>query len=86
MVQEQPERYDLVILDMMMPEMGGAETFQQIRRIRPDMKVLISSGYSADGERSDLLREGASGFLQKPFDTSDIAAAVREVLDQVNSA
>ena len=85
MVQGSPEAYDLVILDMMMPEMGGAETFQLIRRIRPDLKVLICSGYSVDSERSDLLREGASGFLEKPFDTADIAEAVREVLDRVNS-
>jgi signal transduction histidine kinase/ActR/RegA family two-component response regulator len=86
MVQEAPEAYDLVILDMMMPEMGGAETFQLIRRIRPDLKVLICSGYSIESERNDLLREGAAGFLEKPFDNSDIAASVREVLDRVSSA
>ena len=84
MVQAAPEAYDLVILDMMMPEMGGAETFQLIRRTRPDMKVLLCSGYSADADRNDLLKEGAAGFLQKPFDTGDLAAAVREVLDQVS--
>jgi CheY-like chemotaxis protein len=85
MVQGSPLAYDLVILDMMMPEMGGTETFQLIRRIRPDLKVLICSGYSVDSERNDLLREGAAGFLEKPFDSSDIAAAVREVLDRVSS-
>ena len=84
LVQSAPEAYDLVILDMMMPEMGGAETFQLIRRSRPDMKVLLCSGYSADAERIDLLKEGAAGFLQKPFDTADLAAAVREALDQVS--
>jgi CheY-like chemotaxis protein len=81
MVQEAPEAYDLVILDMMMPEMGGAENFQLIRRIRPDMKVLLCSGYSADADRNDLLKTGAAGFLEKPFDTSDLALSVRGVLD-----
>jgi signal transduction histidine kinase/ActR/RegA family two-component response regulator len=85
MVQGSPEAYDLVILDMMMPEMGGTEAFQRIRRIRPDLKVLICSGYSVDSERNELLRDGAAGFLEKPFDSSDIAAAVREVLDRVSS-
>jgi two-component system cell cycle sensor histidine kinase/response regulator CckA len=46
------------------------------------MKVLLCSGYSADGERSELLREGAAGFLQKPFDTIDLASSVREILDR----
>jgi PAS domain S-box-containing protein len=86
MVQQAPEAYDLVILDLMMPEMGGAQAFQLIRRIRPDMKVLLCSGYSADGERNELLREGAAGFLQKPFDTNELAALVRDTLDRVSSA
>lgn len=86
MVRMAPEAYDLVILDMMMPEMGGTEAFHLIRQIRPDMKVLLCSGYSADGERSELLQEGLATFLQKPFDTNDLAASVRDILERVSFA
>jgi CheY-like chemotaxis protein len=85
MFEQAPEAYDLVILDMMMPEMGGAETFQLIRRIRPDIRVLLCSGYSDDRVRSELLREGAAGFLEKPFDAADLASSVRDILDRVSS-
>ncbi len=86
MVQEDPEAYDLVILDMVMPEMGGAEAFHVIRQIRPDMRILVCSGYSADEERNELIRDGASGFLQKPFDTVTLTGAIREILDGVRLA
>jgi CheY-like chemotaxis protein len=82
MVEQAPWVYDLVILDMMMPEMGGVETFERIRGIRPDLKVLLCSGYSSDGERGELLKEEATGFLEKPFDTAELAAAVRGILDR----
>ena len=85
MVKDAPEAYDLVILDMMMPEMGGTEAFHLIRQTRADIRVLVCSGYSADGERRELLQEGLAGFLQKPFDTNDLAASVREILDRVSS-
>lgn len=78
-----PFAVDLVLLDVVMPEMGGAETFRRLREIRPDLPVLVCSGYSADAERKELLDSGAAGFLEKPFDTIDLARAVREVLDKL---
>jgi PAS domain S-box-containing protein len=78
---QRPESYDLVLLDMMMPEMGGTETFHRIRRIRPDVPILVCSGYSAEEERNELIESGASGFLPKPFDTNDLASRVRDILD-----
>ena len=70
----------LVILDLIMPEMGGVETFRRIRAIDPDARVLVSSGYAGDGRLEVLLAEGAAGFLQKPYRLGTLAAAIRQAL------
>ncbi len=72
---------DLVILDVMMPGIGGKETYRQLRAINPQVKVLLSSGYSTEGEVGEILKQGVSGFVQKPYREEELAAKVREVLD-----
>ena len=72
---------ELVILDMIMPEMGGSETFDRLRAINPDVKVLLSSGYSIDGEAKDIMGRGCNGFIQKPFTIEVLSKRIREVLD-----
>jgi two-component system cell cycle sensor histidine kinase/response regulator CckA len=72
---------DLVILDVMMPGIGGKETCLQLRAINPHVKVLLSSGYSTNGEVGEILKQGVSGFVQKPYREEELAAKVREVLD-----
>ena len=57
----------MVILDLIMPGMGGGETFDQLKSLNPDVKVLLSSGYSIDGQASTILKRGCRGFIQKPF-------------------
>ncbi|MCS6883890.1 MAG: response regulator [Acidobacteriota bacterium] len=74
-------RVDLVILDMIMPEMNGAEAFREIRSINPSAKVLLSSGYSQEAEAQSILSEGALGFLQKPYAIGDLLAKIRSVLN-----
>jgi CheY-like chemotaxis protein len=71
---------DLVILDMVMPRMGGKDAFLALRRINPQVKVLLVSGYSVEGEAQMLLQEGAKGFLQKPFRRAELAQAVANAL------
>ncbi len=71
---------DLVILDMIMPEMGGGETYDVIKSIKPDVKVLLSSGYSVDGQASKILDRGCNGFIQKPFNIKDLSETMREIL------
>ena len=61
------ENYDVVLLDMIMPRMGGTETFHRLREINPQARILVTSGYSVNDEVEALLKEGACGFLQKPF-------------------
>ncbi len=72
---------DLVILDMIMPEMSGSETFNRLKDLKPDVRVLLSSGYSVDGQAAEILQRGCEGFIQKPFDLERLSAKVREVLN-----
>ncbi|MCG6905586.1 MAG: PAS domain S-box protein [Desulfobacteraceae bacterium] len=77
----QRDRIRLVVLDMIMPEMSGGETFDRLREISPRVKVLLSSGYSLDERALGILQRGCSGFIQKPFDMKRLGAKVREILD-----
>jgi len=70
---------DLVILDMVMPVMGGKEAFIGMRKINPDIVALLSSGFSIDGEPQNIIDEGVKGFIQKPFRRGELAQKVMEV-------
>lgn len=70
----------LVLLDVLMPDMGGREVWQAIRKMNPAAKVLIASGYRKDEVVDQMLAEGAALFIQKPFEMEDLAAAVRKAL------
>lgn len=71
----------LVILDMIMPGMNGRETFLKLKEIDAEVKVLLSSGYSIDGEAAKILDLGCSGFIQKPFRVAELSQKIRTVLD-----
>jgi CheY-like chemotaxis protein len=73
---------DLVILDMVMPGMSGAETYERLKALNPHIKVLLSSGYSVEEEGSRILEKGAAGFIQKPFDISILSQKLRTILDR----
>jgi PAS domain S-box-containing protein len=72
---------DLVILDMVMPDMGGGPLYDELKQINPDIKVLLSSGYSISGEASEILARGCNDFIQKPFDLKQLSAKMRHILD-----
>jgi len=71
---------DLVLLDMIMPDMSGGETFDGMREINPDVKVILSSGYSVNGQAQKILDRGCSGFIQKPFTVRDISRKIQSIL------
>lgn len=75
------DRIALVILDMIMPGMGGKETFERLKAIDPGVKVLLSSGYSADGQAAEILKRGCKGFIQKPFALLELSQKIRVILD-----
>jgi CheY-like chemotaxis protein len=72
---------DLLVTDVVMPRVGGAELAQRLRERFPDLKVLFTSGYSYDaiGRAGEL--QAGTAFLQKPFTPAALARAVRDVLD-----
>jgi CheY-like chemotaxis protein len=75
-------RIDLVVLDMIMPGMNGGKVFDRLREMNPGVKVILSSGYSMDGEASQIMDRGCSGFIQKPFGIKELSQKIREVLDK----
>ncbi len=75
-----PQAIDLVILDMLMPNMGGRETFFMLKELDPKVRVLASSGYVSQEEIQDVMDSGAAGFLRKPYHISDLAKKIKEIL------
>ncbi|PKN18336.1 MAG: hypothetical protein CVU71_12595 [Deltaproteobacteria bacterium HGW-Deltaproteobacteria-6] len=74
------ETVDLVILDMIMPDLGGKETFEALLRLKPSVKALLSSGYSEDGLAKEIMDGGCKGFIQKPFTMVELSRKLREIL------
>lgn len=75
---------DLVILDMVMPVMDGRAAFIEIKKINPRQKIFIISGYSQREDLDEILREGAVGFMRKPFQVQEISQRVKEILKLEN--
>jgi PAS domain S-box-containing protein len=75
------DKIDMVILDMIMPEIGGGEAYDRMKEINPDIKVLLASGYSINGQATEILARGCNGFIQKPFSMSQFSQKIREILD-----
>jgi len=80
LIQSAPERFDLIILDMVMPGMDGLETIGCLRRIRPDLRVILVSGYDSDEKIRRALQSGYVEFMQKPYKINDLATLVRRIL------
>ena len=76
------DKIDLVILDMIMPDRGGGETYDQMKEIDPTVTVLLSSGYSIDGQATEILERGCNGFIQKPFTVKELSGRIRETLEK----
>jgi len=79
--KNQKEGIAIVILDMIMPEMGGTEVYQHLKQINSNVKVLFASGYTADEKALEILKDGWCGFIQKPFDIVHLSHKVREIID-----
>ena len=80
--KENQTKIDIVVLDMIMPDMGGGETYNRLKEINPDIKVILSSGYSVEGEASEILKRGCNGFIQKPFRMKQLSKKITEVMQK----
>jgi CheY-like chemotaxis protein len=78
--RENCDRVSLVLLDMIMPEMGGGEVFDELKRISRRVKVLLASGYSMQGQAREIINRGCIGFIQKPFTMEDLSFKLKSVL------
>lgn len=78
-----PHSYQLVLLDLTMPFMDGEETFHRLREIRPDIPVMLCTGFIQNDRLERLMGAGLSGFLRKPFAPDEIGGQVRSILDSV---
>jgi PAS domain S-box-containing protein len=78
--ERQGSGIDLVLLDVVMPGLGGGDVYDRLKTMNPDMKCLLLSGYSIDGEATEILQRGCDGFIQKPFKLRDLSKSIREIL------
>ena len=78
--KENHSRIDMVILDMILPDMGGGDTYDRLKEINPGVKVLLASGYDIDYQGREIMERGCDGFIQKPFNMSELLEKMREIL------
>ena len=70
----------LALLDILLPDMTGNDIYQLIMEARPDLKVIVFSGYSIDGPAREILNAGAEDFIQKPFKMADLSEKLKKIL------
>jgi CheY-like chemotaxis protein len=80
--QQNRQEVAMVILDLIMPEMSGGETYDRLKEMDPTVKVLLSSGYSLDGQAIEILNRGCDGFIQKPFHLKDLSEKLRRIISK----
>ena len=79
--QENKDSIDLVLLDMVMPDMGGGATYDRLKELNNDVKVLLSSGYSLNSQATEIMNKGCAGFIQKPFDLKKLSQKLKEIMN-----
>ena len=82
LIEARGREVQLVLLDMTMPKMDGLETFLELKRIDPDLKVILSSGYNEQEATNRFTGEGLAGFIQKPYSSKKLAELIRGVLKE----
>jgi two-component system cell cycle sensor histidine kinase/response regulator CckA len=76
------DKINLVVLDIVMPDMGGGEVYDRLKEINPKVKVLLSSGYSIDDQAREIMERGCDGFIQKPFSMKAMSDKLSEILSK----
>jgi DNA-binding NtrC family response regulator len=81
-LRDNPAAVDVVLLDLIVPDVSPEDAFSQCKAVKPEVAVVVMSGYHADPRINALLRAGAKGFLRKPFSRKEVRAAVRRILEE----
>jgi two-component system cell cycle sensor histidine kinase/response regulator CckA len=79
LAKQHGDRISIIVLDLTMPDMSGPLTFEALRPHTPKSRVLLSSGFSADGQVQALLAQGCSDFIQKPYDMAQLSQKLRKL-------
>ena len=77
---EKADAIDVVVLDMIMPGLSGKETYRRLKQINPEVRVLLASGYAMEGQAEDILKEGCTAFIQKPFKMEQLSLTIQEIM------
>lgn len=83
--KEQKDEISLVILDMIMPEESGSLIYDQLKKLDPEVKALLSSGYSFNEQAAEIIKKGCNGFIQKPFNIDALSRKIREVISEIRN-
>jgi PAS domain S-box-containing protein len=78
---EKAEAIDVVVLDMIMPGLSGKETYRRLKQVDPRVRVLLASGYAMEGQAEEILKEGCTGFIQKPFKIEQLSLTIQEIME-----
>jgi CheY-like chemotaxis protein len=78
--RQKSTRVDLVIMDLIMPGMSGGETYDRLKEIHSQVKVLLSSGYSINGQAAKIMERGCDGFIQKPFNINQLSEKIQGII------
>ena len=78
--EDKKENIDIVVLDMIMPDESGANTYKRLKKLNPDIRVLITSGFEKNGNVAEILNDGQNGFIQKPFKFEELTNNIDRML------
>jgi nitrogen-specific signal transduction histidine kinase/ActR/RegA family two-component response regulator len=84
LVSRNEKKLDLVLLDIIMPGLSGGETFDRLKSVRPDLKILLASGYSLDTKAAAIMNRGCDGFIQKPYTLKNLTDKIQSILNQAS--
>jgi CheY-like chemotaxis protein len=82
--RERPKYFDLVVLDLTMPDMNGEETFARLRATYPDLSIVISTGFIAQEKLNQMLASGLTGFIRKPLPPNEYVGHIRSILEKAS--
>jgi CheY-like chemotaxis protein len=83
--RENMGKIDLVILDMIMPDLSGKIVFEKMKEMDPNVRVLLSSGYSINGQAAEIIKQGCCGFIQKPFNVIQLSKTIDRIIKNSSS-
>ena len=83
--EENSNKIDLILLDMIMPNMDSMDVYKHLKEINPNVRVLLASGYSINGKASEMLKQGCNGFIQKPYNIKELSQKIESILADLSS-